>query len=129
MQDIKNRSDIENLVNTFYSKVKGDELLSPIFNLTEEDWQRHLPRMIDFWDNWVFQSGAYRGGMMAVHIETNERNRLTDELFQRWIFLFNEAVDTLFIGENATFVKEKADINRQIMGSKLNYINQMKDGN
>ena len=40
-----------------------------------------------------------------------------------------ELTYTLYDPDAVTFVKEKADINRQIMGSKLNYINQMKDGN
>jgi hemoglobin len=127
MQDIQDRADVEMLVNSFYGKVKADALLSPIFNLSEADWQRHLPRMYDFWDNWLFQTGAYRGGMMAVHVETNEKHRLSDELFDRWLKLFAESVDSLFVGERAEFVKEKAILNGQIMGAKLNYLNQMKD--
>lgn len=129
MQDIQDRSDIEKLVNLFYGKVKNDALLSPIFNLSDADWQRHLPRMYDFWDNWLFQTGAYRGGMMAVHVETNEKHKLSDELFERWLELFSESVDSLFVGERADFVKEKASLNAQIMGSKLNYLNAMKEQN
>jgi hemoglobin len=127
MTDIQDRADVETLVNTFYGKAKIDPILLPVFSkLSDEDWSRHLPRMYAFWDNWLFQTGEYRGGMMMVHLEVNERTPLHDPMFERWLEIFNETVDSLFVGERADFVKEKAELNRHIMGSKISFINQQK---
>jgi truncated hemoglobin YjbI len=38
-KDIENRTAIENLINTFYDKIKEDGVLGPVFNvLTSINW-------------------------------------------------------------------------------------------
>ena len=40
------------MVNTFYDKIKEDELLGPIFNERIQDrWASHLETMYKFWEN------------------------------------------------------------------------------
>jgi hemoglobin len=44
--DIETTEDIKLLVDSFYAKVKEDELLSPIFfSRIPEDWQPHMEKM------------------------------------------------------------------------------------
>lgn len=40
---------IDHLVETFYGKIRDDELLGPIFNQRIADWPAHLARMKGFW--------------------------------------------------------------------------------
>lgn len=47
--DLTGRADIEILANTFYDKIRGDELLGFIFNdVAKTDWTAHLPKMYAF---------------------------------------------------------------------------------
>ena len=120
MNDIQDREDIENLVNSFYEKVHKDFDLAPIFEMPQDQWERHLIRVVNFWENWLFQTGSYTGGMMWVHLQANEKHQLTTEKFERWLALWFMSVDTLFEGERAEFVKKKALEIGQIMNAKMN---------
>ena len=43
-KDIENRGDIILLINTFYEKVKRDEVIGYIFNdVAKVNWEKHLP--------------------------------------------------------------------------------------
>lgn len=65
-KDIKNRKDIELLVNKFYDKVKADKSISHFFTDTVHvNWKQHLV-MYDFWENIVFFTGAYEGNPMTL---------------------------------------------------------------
>ncbi len=119
--DIKTRTDIQQIVMTFYEKVHHEPALAPIFEMPESEWERHITRVVNFWENWLFQTGSYQGGMMWVHLQANEKHRLTTERFERWLALWFLTVDSLFEGENATFVKNKALEIGQIMNAKFNY--------
>ena len=53
--DIRNRKDIEKLVNTFYDKVKTDDVIGYLFNdVAKVNWENHLPKMYNFWENILF---------------------------------------------------------------------------
>lgn len=122
MKDINNRTDIENLVRTFYENVHKDPLLTTIFEMPEEQWNKHLIRAVNFWENWLFQTGSYGGGMMWTHAEANQKHGLTTERFEHWLSHWFGTVDSLFAGENATFVKNKALEIGQILDSKFNHV-------
>ncbi|MEO8710723.1 MAG: group III truncated hemoglobin [Parafilimonas sp.] len=118
--DIKNRKDIEQLVNRFYDKVKQDEVIGFIFNdVAKVNWEKHLPVMYDFWENIIFLSNKYAGNPMVVHTHLNSRIQLTSEYFERWLKLFREAVDELFTGNKAMHAKEKAHSIANIMAIKI----------
>ena len=57
--DIKTREDIFLLVSTFYRKVKNDDLLSPFFNDTINDWDLHLKQLTTFWESSLFLKTRY----------------------------------------------------------------------
>lgn len=103
--DIQNDTDIKKLVHTFYGKVEKDERLGYIFNdVAKVDWDSHLPRMIDFWSNLLFQTGRYNGRPFRQHIPLP----IEKEDFGRWFSLFTETVDENFAGEKADYAKEIA---------------------
>jgi hemoglobin len=108
-RDIATRADIVRLVDAFYSAVRGDEILGPIFDgVAHVDWDRHLPRMYDFWEGVLFGATAFRGNPLAVHLSLAGRVALGSREFDRWIALFHEQVDALFSGAVADEAKARA---------------------
>lgn len=120
MKDIENREDVIRLVDNFYSKVLADPELSPVFEPSLNDWPRHVERVYNFWENWLFQTGSYNGGMMWVHMQRNQTHPLTTALFERWLAHWFGTADEFFQGKNADFVKSKALEIGQIINAKLN---------
>lgn len=105
MSDITNDADISILVHAFYDKVQQDERLGYIFNdHAGIDWDYHLPRMVDFWSNLLFQTGRYKGKPFRQHLPLP----IQQEDFLRWLSLFKETVDEHFEGERAEHAKEVA---------------------
>lgn len=103
--DIRNDEDIRKLVHTFYGKVQDDERLGYIFNdFAEVDWDKHLPKMVDFWSNLLFQTRRYEGKPFRQHLPLP----IEKQDFSRWFGLFESTVDELFHGERANHAKEMA---------------------
>ena len=118
--DITNGTDIANLINTFYDKVKGDDILGPIFNvLIPVNWEVHLPVMYRFWENAIFYTGGYTGNPMALHNHIHKKIGLEAKQFERWLKLFNETTDELFEGEKAELAKERALSIARVMQQKI----------
>ncbi len=108
-KDIEEKRDIENLVNSFYDKVKVDKTIGHIFNdIAKVDWPHHLPTMYDFWEMVLFGKGAYKGDPMTKHIQLNQKVKLDSIHFDRWKELFFETVDENFEGEKANEAKMRA---------------------
>lgn len=107
--DIRNRKDIEKLVNTFYEKVKTDAVIGFLFTeVAHVNWETHLPKMYDFWENILFYTANYEGNPMAKHKALHEKSTMTQAHFQHWIDVFNKTVDALFEGTKAEEIKNRA---------------------
>lgn len=115
--DIQDRSDIENLVNTFYEKVKKDDVISSFF--MDVNWEKHLPVMYNFWENVIFSTGYYEGNPMVKHKEINQKSPMSMHHFQQWITLFNETADALFKGKNTELIKQRAQSIATVMQIKI----------
>lgn len=108
-KDITAREDIELLVNSFYEKVKQDDVIGFIFtDIAQVNWEKHLPVMYDFFENMLFYTGSYTGNPMELHRHINRLLPLTREHFQQWELLFCNTVDELFEGDTAALVKQRA---------------------
>jgi hemoglobin len=108
-RDISNRADIQQLVDTFYTKVRSDEVIGYLFNdVAQINWELHLPRMYDFWENIIFQTGSFKGNPMVAHVQLHEKSPLTKEHFARWQQLFLATVNELFEGEKTELAKQRA---------------------
>lgn len=105
MKDLENDEDVRLLVHTFYDKIQQDKRLGYIFNdVADVNWDYHLPRMVDFWSNLLFQTKRYQGRPFRQHLPLP----IQKEDFGRWLLLFKETVDDLFGGEKAEYAKEMA---------------------
>ena len=104
--DIKTDEDIKILIQNFYAKVRKDELLAPVFNeVITGDWSEHLETMCRFWNTMLLYTRTYNSDPMSKHLPLP----LSNEHFEKWIYLFQETVDDFFKGKVANDAKETAD--------------------
>jgi len=104
-QTISSREQVIKIVDTFYAKVRKDELIGPIF--TEQakvDWDEHLPKLYNFWEDLLFGSENYHGRPFPPHLKFN----LKIEHFERWLKLFVETIDENYTGLKADEMKARA---------------------
>jgi len=79
---------IHTLVHAFYTKVRADDALGPIFaRVIGDNWDHHLAKMCDFWSSVMLMSGRYKGTPMVAHMRLK---MVRPEHFQRWLDLFGE---------------------------------------
>jgi hemoglobin len=97
------------LVDAFYAAVRRDPELGPLFEqaIAEEGWPEHLALLTDFWSSVMLASGAYKGNPMATHRRLLPA--LTPALFERWLALFGETADRLFIPPLARQLRARAE--------------------
>lgn len=120
--DIRNRKDIEKLVNSFYDKIKTDEVIGYLFtDIACVNWETHLPKMYDFWENILFYTANYNGNPMMKHKELHQKSTMTQKHFAHWTTLFSNTVDKLFKGPKANEIKDRAaNISSLMMIKTLN---------
>lgn len=108
-KDIQSRADIELMVNSFYAKVKSDDMIGYFFTeVAKVNWEKHLPVMYNFWENILFHTSNYEGNPMNTHQQLHYKKPITMQHFQRWNSLFTHTVDELFEGENAEMIKQRS---------------------
>jgi hemoglobin len=89
-----NRASITTLVNDFYTDIRRDSLLQPVFDgAIGSDWEPHLGRMVDFWCSVMLASGEFKGNVFGKHMALQG---IEPEFFRRWLGLFETHVRRLF---------------------------------
>ena len=110
--------DVKLLVDTFYSKVRNNETLAPIFNERIGDrWPEHLEKMYTFWQTTLLGEHTYFGSPFPPHAQLPVDNRH----FSQWISLFTQTVDELFIGDKAEEAKWRAGKMAEMFELKVNH--------
>lgn len=118
LPDIATLDDIKLLVNTFYNKVRQDELLGPIFNgIIQDRWPQHLEKMYRFWQTVLLGNQTYFGAPFPPHAKLPV-NRLH---FDTWLGLWNESIDEFFSGTIADEAKWRGDKMAVMFLSKINF--------
>lgn len=104
-KQILNLEDVKLLVDTFYTKVRADKLLGPVFNERIKDrWPVHLEKMYSFWQTTLLGEHTYSGRPFPPHATLP----VGHQHFVRWVALFTETIDELFTGEKAEEAKWRA---------------------
>ncbi len=78
--------EISDLVDRFYTKVRKDPEIGPVFNDAVENWDAHLELLKDFWSTVLLTTGRYKGNPLLAHFQLPIENRY----FGRWLMLFEE---------------------------------------
>jgi hemoglobin len=124
LKDIECRADIEQLMVSFYGKVRQDKTIGFIFNeVVDMDWPHHIPVIVDFWETILLDNPVYKKNAMEVHYDLNKKIPLQKEHFESWLYLFNSTVDELFKGKTAALAKTRAKGIADVMLLKMNKIN------
>lgn len=105
---IETVTDVGELVRRFYQAAIPDPLLGPIFDGFGVDWSVHIPRLVDFWASRLLGGTGYEGNPVAAHGPVLDRCPFGSVQLARWLELWEETVDELFIGERADLAKERA---------------------
>lgn len=106
--DVESREDVTQLVQWFYQAAIPDELLGPVFEAVGVDWDVHIPKLVEFWLKQIFGEGDYQGNVVVAHTAFEEVQPFTQVHVDRWLELFDETVDELFVGMNADRAKVRA---------------------
>lgn len=85
---------IEDLVATFYARIRKDAELGPIFErVIGADWGPHLKTMCDFWSSVMNTTGRYKGKPIPAHVKLTG---IEPRHFERWLSLFAATARELF---------------------------------
>ena len=100
-------ASIADLVDTFYTRIRADALLGPVFEakIAPDSWPRHLATMKRFWSSVMLSSGAYSGNPVGVHRGVPGLER---PMFAHWLALFGRTAADLFDPGPAAALAEKA---------------------
>ena len=94
--------DIHTLVHTFYSRVREDEQLAPVFDARIEDWDYHLGRMVSFWGSVLRSEPGFKPSLRGSPPELHQRiAELENHHFDQWLELFGQTVREIFSPEAA----------------------------
>lgn len=120
-KDIEDINDIKKMVNLFYGKVRKDDLIGPIFNeKIQNHWTEHLTKLYSFWQGLLLGERTYTGFPFPPHSQLP----INKEHFDRWLSLFTETVDYLFVGPIADEAKSRAYKISDVFQKKLDYIRE-----
>ncbi|MFB9266448.1 group III truncated hemoglobin [Bradyrhizobium erythrophlei] len=95
---------IERLVHSFYTKVRSDPMLAPVFDARISDWEPHLKQMCAFWSSVALMTGRYHGTPMVKHMPLP----VDAAHFDRWLELFETTARELCQPTAAAHFVERA---------------------
>jgi hemoglobin len=126
MKDIVSQDDIQQLVNSFYDKVKTSEIGFFFEEIAKVNWEKHLPKMYIFWESVLFATVKFDGNPMGAHFPINEIIPMEKKHFEAWLQLWKETVDENFSGEMAESAKNKAENIAKLMSFKMETETKLK---
>ena len=73
-------------------------------DITSEDWTDHIELLVNFWASVFLGDTLYKGDPYGPHFTIID---LGKEDFMRWIELFSEAANKVYVPEVANLFREK----------------------
>lgn len=102
---------IRAMVDHFYTQVREDPLLGPVFEARVSGrWPAHLDKMVDFWSSALLRTGRFSGNPRAAHAAIPD---LSPGHFERWLALFEETLAVVFDAATAAFILQRAEMMAQ----------------
>ena len=115
--EIDDRDDVDLLVRRFYQAVIPDTVLGPIFAAMSVDWSVHIPKLVDFWAGRLLGERGYVGNPVGAHQPVLDRCPFGAVELSRWLELWEETVDELFVGDIAELAKQRAHMAADAIGA------------
>lgn len=120
-RDLDTSEEIFEMVTRQYVDVVPDDLLQPYFNFGPGfiDWQSHIESVTDFWCHVLLFAPDYEIDVIEDHRHLHEQAAFTPELFDRWLQVFHDTVDSGWTGPLATAAKKRATGETWAMGHRF----------
>ena len=119
--DILRLDQVKELVDTFYGKVRKDDLLAGVFNDRIQDrWPQHLEKMYTFWQTVLLGEHTYFSSPFPPHASLP----VDKKHFERWLELFYETLDELFSGKVAEEAKWRAGKMAEMFQIKISMLRE-----
>ena len=130
MNGLFTRDDIRRLVIAFYTDVRKDDLLAPVFatKISKGDWPEHMEHITNFWSSIFLKTGAFDGNPMRKHFALSG---LTPQHFTRWLDLFQQTAEAKLTPPQAKAIQHMASRIAQSfqMGLAFNIENSDREDN
>jgi hemoglobin len=107
------KENLHQMVKIFYAKILKDEVVGPFFiaklgdDLKSDTWEAHLKLLTNFWASIALGDFEYRGNPFAPHVALEGLSR---EAFQRWLELFAETLDMVYVPQIADSFKQRSTV-------------------
>lgn len=117
-------ADISRLVALFYTRIRKDPFLSPIFigkiGDCDAAWEAHSQHIADFWSSIFLKTKRFTGNPMLKHIALPG---VTPHHFDHWLSVFEDsAMETLGKDKAATIVEMAHRVAKSLqMGLAYNF--------
>ena len=119
--DLDTLDNIKLMVNSFYAKIRKDELLGPIFNERIGDrWPEHLEKMYRFWQTILLGEQTYYGSPFSPHATMP----VESEHFEHWIEIFKTNLDEHFEGDIKNEAAWRAEKMAKMFDYKISYLRE-----
>jgi hemoglobin len=109
-RDLDTADEIFEMVTRQYADVVQDDILQPYFTFGPGfiDWQAHIGAVADYWCHVLLYAPSYAIDAIEIHRPLHDRDPFTPELFDRWLEIFRDTVDSGWTGPSATSAKKRA---------------------
>ena len=122
MNDIADREDIVQVLESFYQKAFTDPLIGHFFTkVVPLNLETHIPVITDFWESVLFNKQGYRKNVMEVHQHIHHLSSIRKEHLDQWVTLFAATIDAQFEGPVAALMKQRGRSIATLMDIKLNH--------
>lgn len=101
------RAFIGRLVREFYTRVRRDDRLGPIFaREIDGDWEPHLEKMTEFWCSVILKTRSYQGRPVPAHLKLKD---VTEDDFGIWLAIFRATVGDVCDPDTAAVFIDRAE--------------------
>jgi len=107
-RDLVPANDIGVIVRRFYRAVIPDPLLGPVFETFGVDWAQHIPKLERYWRHALLDEPGPTVNTIAAHAPVQRAIPFDRRHVDRWLELWEETVDELFVGPLAERAKVRA---------------------
>ena len=107
-RDIATTNDVGVVVRRFYRALIADPLLGPLFERYGVDWPHHIPKLQLYWEHVLLDRPGSPVNTIAAHGPVQRSTPFDREHVERWLELWDETVDDLYLGPVAERAKARA---------------------
>ena len=106
--DVATGNDVGVLVYRFYRRAIPDPLLGPVFERFGVDWPRHLPKLVAYWEHVLLNRPGIATNTVGAHGGFQNVAPFGPRHIDRWVALWEQTVDELYVGPVANLAKKRA---------------------